>query len=355
MTAAQPLKPEPIHPLPFEKPFLAVEAKIQELEAMAVQSGIVFESEIAQLRQQAQQVRNQIYTHLTPAQKLQIARHPQRPNTLEMVRLLSPDCWFELHGDRAGTDDRAIVGGLAELDGHPVMMVGTQKGRGMKENLVYNFGMANPEGYRKALRLFQHAEKFRMPVITFIDTPGAYPGMEGEQHAIGHAIATNIREMARLRVPILSVVMGEASSGGALGIGIANRIYMLEHALYTVISPEGCASILWRSAEFAETAAEALKITAQDLYQFGICDGVIEEPPGGAHYDATLAAERVRRTLQDGLAALRNLDGTTLCEQRYAKYRAIGAFEQRQAASSSSPSGPLSSAVAPSSLQTATV
>jgi acetyl-CoA carboxylase carboxyl transferase subunit alpha len=241
--------------------------------------------------------------------------------------MLSPDTWFELHGDRAGADDRAILGGLVEIGSQPVMLVGTQKGRGMKENLVYNFGMANPEGYRKALRLFQHAEKFKMPIITIIDTPGAYPGIQGEQHGIGQAIAFNIREMARTRVPILSLVTGEASSGGALGIGVADRIYMLEHALYTVISPEGCASILWRSAEYAARAAEALKITAEDLLRFEIIDGIIQEPLGGAHQDPQLTGERILAMLQSGLDELRGRTPEQLIEGRYQKYRKLGEFK----------------------------
>jgi acetyl-CoA carboxylase carboxyl transferase subunit alpha len=204
-----------------------------------------------------------------------------------------------------------------------------QKGRNMNENLVHNFGMANPEGYRKALRLFYHAEKFKMPIITLIDTPGAYPGMDGEQHGIGQAIAFNIREMARLRVPIISLVTGEGASGGALGIGVANRILMMEHALYTVISPEGCASILWRSAEYASKAAEALKITAQDLQQFGMIDGIIEEPLGGAHRDTALAGERVQAALLEQINALASLSADELLIQRYEKFRAIGAFEQK--------------------------
>jgi acetyl-CoA carboxylase carboxyl transferase subunit alpha len=315
---------ETLVPLAHEKPLMALEAKIVELAAMALESGVDFESELEQLRQQAQVVRTQIYEHLSPGQKLAIARHPQRPNCVEMIQLLSPEVWIELHGDRAGADDRAIVGGIAQLGGQPVMMVGTQKGRSIKENLVHNFGMANPQGYRKALRLFQHADKFNMPIITLIDTPGAYPGMDGEQCAIGHAIATNIREMARLGVPVLSLVMGEASSGGALGIGVANKIYMMEHAQYTVISPEGCASILWRSADKAIEAAEALKITAQDLTEFGICDGVVPEPPGGAHYDPSLTSERVRTLLLQGLQDLGALDREGLRQQRYDKYRTIG-------------------------------
>lgn len=318
-----------IQPLEFEKPILAMEEKIEELIQMSQTSQLDFDTEIVKLRQQADEVKQKLYLNLSPTQKLQIARHPQRPNFTEWVSMLSPETWFELHGDRAGTDDRAIIGGLIELDGKPVMIVGMQKGRNMKENLVHNFGMANPEGYRKALRLFYHAEKFKMPIVTLIDTPGAYPGIDGEQHGIGQAIAFNIREMARLRVPIISLVTGEGASGGALGIGVANRILMMEHALYTVISPEGCASILWRSAEYANKAAEALKITAQDLQHFGMIDGIIEEPLGGAHRDAALAGERVQAALLEQINALASLSADELLAQRYEKFRAIGAFEQK--------------------------
>jgi acetyl-CoA carboxylase carboxyl transferase subunit alpha len=324
-----PLTGEPLQLLAYEKPLVALEQQLMELESMAAETNVDFEAELAKLRQQATEVKSRLYSVLSPAQKMQVARHPQRPNLLEVVQRLSPETWFELHGDRMGADDRAMIGGIAELGNQPVMMVGTQKGRTMKENLVHNFGMANPEGYRKALRLFQHAAKFHMPIITFIDTPGAYPGLEGEQHAIGHAIALNIREMAGMGVPIISVVLGEASSGGALGIGVANHIYMLEHALYTVISPEGCASILWRSADKAVQAAEALKITAQDLVQFGICDAVIAEPEGGAHYDPDLTVDRLRAQLLNGLNQLSHLDAEGLREQRYQKYRQLGAVEER--------------------------
>lgn len=324
--------PDKLQPLEFEKPILAMEEKIEELMQLSQESKIDFDDEIEKLRKQAEEVRLKLYQKLTPSQKLQIARHPQRPNLLESVKMLSPNTWVELRGDRGGTDDRAILGGIIELGFGPVMVVGTQKGRGMKENLVHNFGMANPEGYRKALRLFQHAEKFKMPVLTVIDTPGAYPGIAGEQHGIGQAIAFNIREMARLRVPIISLVTGEGASGGALGIGVANRIYMLEHALYTVISPEGCASILWRSAEFSGQAAEAMKITAQDLLTFGIADGIIEEPQGGAHYDPQETARRIQETLEPAFEQLRGLSGDALMDDRYNKFRKIGAYQEAKAA-----------------------
>jgi len=325
-----------ILPLEFEKPIMAMEEKIEELMRLSQDSHIDFTAEIAKLRSQAEEVRNKLYHRLTPAQKLQVARHPQRPNLLETVKMMSPNTWIELRGDRSGTDDRAIIGGIIELSTGPVMVVGTQKGRSMKENLTYNFGMANPEGYRKALRLFYHAEKFKMPVLTLVDTPGAYPGIAGEQHGIGQAIAFNIREMARLRVPIISVVTGEGASGGALGIGVANRIYMLEHALYTVISPEGCASILWRSAEFASRAAEALRITAQDLLEFGIVDGIIPEPQGGAHYDPALSAQRILETVEQTITELKSLPNDQLPADRYAKFRKIGAYQEKNAAALSS-------------------
>lgn len=315
-------------PLEFEKPVMAIEEKIEELVRLNQEAGIDFDDEITRLRKQSDDIKTKLYKNLTPAQRLQIARHPQRPNLTDIINLISPDTWFELRGDRAGTDDRAILGGIIELGNRAVLVIGTQKGHGMKENLAHNFGMANPEGYRKALRLFYHAEKFKMPVITVIDTPGAYPGIEGEQHGIGQAIAFNIREMARLRVPVVSLVTGEGCSGGALGIGVANRIIMLEHAVYTVISPEGCASILWRSAEYASQAAESLKITAQDLKSFGMIDDIIEEPMGGAHRDRDLMGERIGDTLTRHLDALSKLNGEALVKDRYEKFRKIGAFEE---------------------------
>ena len=322
-----------IQPLEFEKPIMAMADKIEELKKLSQESNLDFSEEIAKLRLQAEEIKGKLYQGLTPSQKLQIARHPQRPNLLEVITMLSPNTWIEMRGDRSGTDDRAMIGGIIELSCGPVMVVGTQKGRGMKENLTHNFGMANPEGYRKALRLFQHAEKFKMPILTIVDTPGAYPGIAGEQHGIGQAIAFNIREMARSRVPIVSVVTGEGASGGALGIGVANRIYMLENALYTVISPEGCASILWRSAEYASRAADALRITAQDLLHFNIVDGIIDEPQGGAHYDPACTAQAIQAMIEPAFAELKEMSPDALKEDRYSKFRAIGAFlEAKQTA-----------------------
>jgi acetyl-CoA carboxylase carboxyl transferase subunit alpha len=323
-------------PFDFEKPIFTIQEKIQELMKTSQESGIDFQEEIETLSAQAEVFRQKLYKNLQPKEKVQIARHPQRPSAKEVIQQLSPETWFELHGDRAGQDDQAIIGGIIELIDRPVMVVGTQKGRTMKENLVHNFGMPNPEGYRKAMRLFKHANKFGMPIVTLIDTPGAYPGIAGEQHGIGIAIAENIRDMARLRVPVVSMVLGEGCSGGALGIGVANEIYMLEHSVYTVISPEGCASILWRSAEHAARAAEALKITAQDLLQFGMIEGIIPEPLGGAHYDPEAAIKSMRTTLTASLTTLMQLSPQELVEQRYQKFRKIGAFEEARLAKSRS-------------------
>jgi acetyl-CoA carboxylase carboxyl transferase subunit alpha len=314
-------------PMTFEKPIAQVEERIEELLKLMSDGTVDFTQEIETLQGQAGEIRKKLYASLSPAQKLQVARHPQRPNFLEIVQLMSPECWIELHGDRAGADDRAIIGGIIKLPlTGAVMVVGTQKGRGMKENLTYNFGMANPEGYRKALRLFQHAEKFKMPILTLIDTPGAYPGIASEEKGIGQAIALNIREMARLKVPVVSVVTGEGASGGALGIGVANRIYMMEHSLYTVISPEGCASILWRSAEQSELAAEALKITAPHLLAMGLADAIIPEPEGGGHRDPKLFVNAILETVESAFQVLKTQTPEALTSQRYSKFRSIGAF-----------------------------
>lgn len=312
----------------FEKPLVSIQQKISELKQLSQETGIDVSDEVLTLSEQAEAYRNKLYKSLKPAEKLQVVRHPNRPSTLDIVKGLSPDVWFELHGNRCGLDDAAMVGGLIEIEGSPVMVVGTQKGHNMKDNLHRNFGMPNPEGYQKAMRLFAHANKFGMPIVTFIDTPGAYPGIAAEQHGIGYVIAHNIREMARLRVPVISVVTGEGCSGGALGIGIANHIYMLEHAVYTVISPEGCASILWRDAGYAQQAAEALKITAQDLMGFGIIDGIIEEPLGGAHQDPQMMIASIKTTLLTALTDLKSAVPETLVEQRYQKFRQIGVVGQ---------------------------
>lgn len=270
---------------------------------MSEASGMDLDNQIQTFEQQAQDYKKELYSKLKPSQKLQIARHPERPKFLDYVDLICED-FIELHGDREGMDDRAIIGGIAKLDGKPVMIIGIQKGKSTKENLEYNFGMPQPQGYRKALRLFKHANKFKMPIVTLIDTPGAYPGIKAEETGQGAAIAMNLREMSKLNVPIVSIITGEGCSGGALGLAVADRVMMLEHAYYTVISPEGCASILWRDAARYADAAEALKITSKDLLELGIIDEEISEPLGGAHSDYNVVAENMKSSIINALNEL---------------------------------------------------
>ena len=279
--------------LDFEKPIVEIQKKIDELKKMSEDSGLNMESQIQTFEQQAEDYKKELYSKLKPSQKLQIARHQERPKFLDYVHLICED-FIELHGDREGMDDRAIIGGLAKIDGKPVMIIGIQKGKTTKENLEYNFGMPQPQGYRKALRLFKHANKFNIPVVTLIDTPGAYPGIKAEETGQGAAIAVNLREMSKLNVPIVAIITGEGCSGGALGLAVADRVMMLEHAYYTVISPEGCASILWRDAAMFAEAAEALKITSTDLLNLGIIDEEIKEPLGGAHADYDTTAKNMK-------------------------------------------------------------
>ena len=281
--------------------------------------------EIDTFEQQADDYKKELYSNLKPSQKLQIARHPERPNFLDYVNHMCTD-FVELHGDRTGMDDRAIIGGLAKIDGKPVMIIGTMKGKSTKENLEYNFGMPQPQGYRKALRLFKHASKFNIPIITLIDTPGAYPGISAEETGQGGAIAVNLRDMAKLEVPVIAIVTGEGCSGGALGLAVADKVFLLEHAYYTVISPEGCASILWRDASRAGDAAEALKITAPDLMKFNIIDGEIKEPVGGAHKDYELISANMKKAILESLDELANLSVADLKNRRYEKFRKMGAF-----------------------------
>lgn len=311
--------------LDFEKPIMEIQEKIEELKKISLESGMDLDKEIETFEQQADDYRKELYSNLKPSQKMQIARHPERPNFLDYVNLMCQD-FVELHGDREGMDDRAIIGGLAKIDGRPVMIIGTMKGKSTKENLEYNFGMPQPEGYRKALRLFKHANKFSIPIVTIIDTPGAYPGISAEEKGQGSAIAVNLREMAKLEVPVIAIITGEGCSGGALGLAVANKVYLLEHAYYTVISPEGCASILWRDASKNNEAAEALKITAPDLMKFDIIDGEIKEPVGGAHSNYEFTAEEMKRTILGALDELSSLSGPELKSQRYQKFRKMGAF-----------------------------
>ncbi len=311
--------------LDFEKPITEIQEKIDELKKISLESGMDLNKEIETFEQQAEDYKKELYANLKPSQKLQIARHPERPNFLDYIENMCTD-FIELHGDRTGCDDRAIIGGLAKIDGRTVMIVGTMKGKSTKENLEYNFGMPQPQGYRKALRLFKHADKFNIPIVTIIDTPGAYPGISAEETNQGGAIAVNLREMAKLKVPVIAVISGEGCSGGALGLAVANKVYLLEHAYYTVISPEGCASILWRDAAKAPEAAEALKITAPDLMKFDIIDGEIKEPLGGAHHDYKAMSDELKKTILTALDELSSLSGEELKKSRYEKFRKMGAF-----------------------------
>ena len=311
--------------LDFERDIVEIQEQIDKLLDLADRRGIDVSDEVTVLRSKLEGLKQETYANLKPMEQVQVARHPQRPYTLDYIERAFTD-WVELHGDRNFRDDEAIVGGWARLNGESVMIVGQQKGRDMKQNLRRNFGMPHPEGYRKALRLMQQAEKFGRPVISFIDTPGAYPGLGSEERGIGQAIAFNLREMSRLRVPIVSAVLGEGMSGGALGIGVTDRILMLEHSIYSVISPEGCAAILWRSAEHKEKAATALRLTATDLKAGGVCDEIVPEPDGGAHMDWNGAASNLAEALSRTLATLGKLSTKKLLEQRWEKYEAIGSY-----------------------------
>jgi acetyl-CoA carboxylase carboxyl transferase subunit alpha len=308
----------------FEKPIVELERKISEMRALAAGPGMKSLSlEIDRMERKAAHMRQEVYKNLSPWQKVQIARHPRRPYTLDYVQRIC-DSWLELHGDRGYSDDRAMVAGMAEIGGYKVMLIGHQKGRGTKENLYRNFAMANPEGYRKALRLMKLAAKFNRPVITLIDTPGAYPGLGAEERGQAEAIARNLFEMARLPVPVLSFVIGEGGSGGALAISVADEIHMMEYSIYSVISPEGCASILYRDASQAPQAAESLKLTSSDLLNLKVIDGIIEEPLGGAHNDADTAAIRLKQQIVQSLGGLIKKAPTELTTARHEKYERMG-------------------------------
>jgi acetyl-CoA carboxylase carboxyl transferase subunit alpha len=309
--------------LDFEKPLVELEEQIEQIRQLARDSEVDVSQQLLQLETLATRRREEIFSSLSPAQKIQVARHPQRPSTLDYIQVIT-DEWIELHGDRRGNDDRALVGGVGRIGDQPVMLLGHQKGRDMKENVARNFGMASPGGYRKALRLMEHADRFRLPILSFIDTPGAYAGVKAEEEGQGEAIAVNLREMFRLRVPIIAVVIGEGGSGGALGIGVADRLLMFEHSVYTVASPEACASILWRDAAKAPAAAEALRITGADLLQLGLVDGLLKEPSGGNHWAPIQAAETLRQALLNHLAELQTCSESALLEARYAKFRRMG-------------------------------
>ena len=311
--------------LDFERPLVTLESKIEELKQLSGGAAVDFTDEILKLEKKAKRLQAEIFSDLTSWQIVQLARHPNRPYTLDYIQALFTD-FFELEGDRRFAADRAIVSGFARFDGEPVLVMGHQKGRSTKENMVRNFGMPRPEGYRKARRLFDLAERFRLPVLIFIDTPGAYPGIGAEERGQAEAIAVNLEAMASLSVPTLSVVIGEGASGGALGIGVTSRILMLEYSWYNVISPESCSSILYRDATKAQKSADSLRLTARDLAGFGITDEIVKEAPGGAHRDPKLTAENVRAAIRRHLAELKKMTPEQLVRNRYQKYRAMGVF-----------------------------
>ncbi len=311
--------------LDFEKPIIDLEAKIEELSQRASHDGHDFSDEIRRLRKKLGHLQKSTYANLTPWQETLLARHARRPYTLDYIALLM-DEFYELHGDRLFGDNLALVGGLARFQGTSVVVMGHQKGRSTRENIERNFGMPGPEGYRKALRLMKMAEKFGVPVITFIDTPGAHPGLGAEERGQGEAIARNLHDMSRLRVPIIVVVSGEGGSGGALAIGVGDRVLVLEHSVYSVISPESCSSILWRETSRAEEAAKALKITARDMLGMGVADRIVPEPLGGAHRNHKEAAENLRRVLVEALAELKVIPAEELVEKRFQRLRSLASY-----------------------------
>jgi acetyl-CoA carboxylase carboxyl transferase subunit alpha len=316
---------KPTFALDFERPLLALQSKIAELKELSGGAKVDFSDEISKLERKARKLQAEIFSDLTSWQIVQLARHPNRPYTLDYLKYLFTD-FFEVEGDRRFGADRAIVAGFARFDGLPVLFMGHQKGRSTKENMVRNFGMPRPEGYRKARRLFDLAERFRLPVLIFIDTPGAYPGIGAEERGQAEAIAVNLEVMSGLSVPTISTIIGEGASGGALGIGVTSRILMLQYSWYNVISPESCSSILYRDAGQAKKSADALKLTARDLSGFGITDEIVQEPLGGAHRDHALAARNVGEAIRRHLAQLRQLSPEQIVADRYRKYRAIGVF-----------------------------
>lgn len=309
----------------FEKPVVELERKIEELKETALEKKIDNSAEIERLNKDIKKIQEEIFSNLTPWQITQLARHPLRPYTLDYIPRIFAD-FIELHGDRNFRDDPAIVGGLAMLEGEPVMLIGHQKGRTTKEKVFRNFGMPNPEGYRKAIRLMSMAERLKKPIITFIDTPGAFPGIGAEERGQAEAIAKNLMVMSRLKVPIIVMVIGEGGSGGALAIGVGDKVLMLEYATYSVISPEGCAAILWKDGSKADIAAKALKITAKDLYNFGIIDEIVKEPHGSAHRNADSMAITMKEVLVKSLQELKKLSPDELVDMRYKKYRKMGKF-----------------------------
>ena len=314
-----------IYTLEFEKPITELEQTLEDLKKQATEQNIDLSAQIHSIEEKLEATKREVFTHLTPWQRVQLARHPKRPYMLDYLQRVATD-FIELHGDRRFSDDHAIIGGFAKFDGKPVLVIGSQKGRDTKENLMRNFGSPHPEGYRKALRLMRLAEKFDVPVVTFIDTPGAYPGVGAEERHIAEAIAVNLREMMVLKTPLLAVVIGEGGSGGALGIGVCDRVLILENAYYSVISPEGCAAILWKDRANAAQAAAALKITAKDLLELDVVDEIIPEPLGGAHKNHDETAATLKKVILKNLDKICEMKMSDLLEARYKKYRKMGVF-----------------------------
>ena len=319
--------------LPFEKPIAELENKLNELKSASENQEIDVSEEIARMETKVEQMRKKIYGNLTAWQKVQIARHPARPYTRDYLKRMATE-FSELHGDRLYQDDRSIVGGFAMVDDIRIMVIGTQKGRDTKSNVECNFGSPFPEGYRKALRLMRLADKFKTPIVALIDTPGAFPGIEAEERHVAEAIAVNLRESFKFSVPMVAIITGEGGSGGALGIGIANRVLVLENSYYSVITPEGCAAILWKDRAFSDRAAEALKLTAQELLEAGITDGIVPEPLGGAHTDLDVMADTLKQTILNELRPLMALSPEQVRSERYDRFRAIGRFEESASQSS---------------------
>ena len=309
--------------LDFEKPIIELENKLNQMKDIAAKNGKSLDNEALSLEEKIIELKKEIFSNLTRWQKVQLSRHPNRPYFLDYIYKITNE-FIELHGDRVAKDDKAMVGGIGEIDGNSVMLIGQQKGRTTKERQFRNFGMSNPDGYRKALRLMKMAEKFNMPVVTLIDTPGAFPGLEAEERGQAEAIAKNIQEMATLKVPVICIVIGEGASGGALGIGVGDKVYMMEYTWYSVISPESCSSILWRSWDYKEQAAEALKLTSKDLKKMGIIDGIIKEPLGGAHNDVDLAAKRIKKVILNDIADLGKLNPEKRIDRRIDKFSNMG-------------------------------
>ncbi len=311
--------------LEFEKPIADLESKIEEMKSLAQNSGVDVDKAVKTLEAKLINLKKEIFQNLTSWQRVQLARHPDRPYTIDYIYEISQD-FIELHGDRAAKDDKAMVGGMGSVDGRTIMFVGQQKGRNTKQRQMRNFGMANPDGYRKALRLMKIAEKFNFPVVTLIDTPGAYPGIEAEARGQAEAIARNLKEMVMLKVPVICIIIGEGASGGALGIALGDKVLMMENTWYSVISPENCSTILWRSWEYKEQAAEALKLTATDMKKFGLIDGIIPEPLGGAHTDLKTSAQTLKNTIMNSIGELEKMTPRDRIQKRIDKFSKMGVY-----------------------------